>query len=185
MAPQRDDERAQPEWHPARRRVLESLHHHWSGLTIFVEHPEVPRDNNTAERSERGPVLGRKNSSGSGAVWSGRLAALLFSLFQTLALGGLNPRVWLTASLTACAESGGQAHREAGGVVAVESVGGPTPGLVAGTTVGREFVGRDRSREQQFGCVGVGSTVPSVDREVVHRDGDPARPQPLSARPMV
>lgn len=65
--------------------------------------------NNTAERSERGPVVGRKNSYGSGAVGSGRLAAILFWLFQTLALWGLNPRVWLTASLTACADAGGQA----------------------------------------------------------------------------
>ena len=52
---------------------------------MFVEHPEVPLDNNTAERAQRGPVVGRKNYYGSGAVWSGRLAALLFSLFQSLA----------------------------------------------------------------------------------------------------
>jgi hypothetical protein len=54
-------------------------------------------------------VVGRKNYYGSGAVWSGRLAAMLFSRFQTLALWGLNPRVWLTAYLTACANAGGQA----------------------------------------------------------------------------
>src|SRR5512135_997718 len=66
-------------------------------------------DNNTAERSERGPVVGRKNYYGSGSLGSGRLAAMLFSLFQTLALWGINPRAWLTAYLTACAEAGGQA----------------------------------------------------------------------------
>ncbi|MBV8381068.1 MAG: IS66 family transposase [Planctomycetaceae bacterium] len=109
MEQQREAELAHPESHPARRKVLESLREHWTGLTVFVEHPEVPLDNNTAERSERGPVVGRKNYYGSGAVWSGRLAAMLFSLFQTLALWGINPRVWLTAYLTACAESGGQA----------------------------------------------------------------------------
>ena len=65
--------------------------HHWTGLTVFVEHPEVPMDNNTAERSERGPVVGRKNYYGSGAVWSGRLAAMLFSLFQTLGVVGAQP----------------------------------------------------------------------------------------------
>jgi transposase len=108
MDQQREQELAQAELHPARRKVLESLRHHWGGLTVFVEHPEVPMDNNTAERSERGPVVGRKNYYGSGAVWSGRLAAMLFSLFQTLALWGLNPRVWLSAYLTACAEAGGQ-----------------------------------------------------------------------------
>jgi transposase len=109
MEQQREGELAQSELHPARRQVLESLRHHWSGLTMFVEHPEVPMDNNTAERSERGPVVGRKNYYGSGAVWSGRLAAMLFSLFQTLALWGLNPRTWLTAYLAACADAGGQA----------------------------------------------------------------------------
>jgi transposase len=94
--------------HPARRKVLESLGDHWSGLTVFVEHPAVPMDNNTAERSERGPVVGRKNYYGSGAVWSGQLAAMLFSLFQTLCLWDLNPRRWLTAYLSACAEAGGR-----------------------------------------------------------------------------
>jgi transposase len=97
-----------PDVHPARRKVLESLGDHWSGLTVFVEHPEVPMDNNTAERSERGPVVGRKNYYGSGSVWSGELAAMLFSLFQTLCLGNLNPRLWLTAYLSACAEAGGR-----------------------------------------------------------------------------
>jgi transposase len=106
---QREQELEEAALHPARRKVLESLRHHWGGLTVFVDHPEVPMDNNTAERSERGPVVGRKNYYGSGAVWSGRLAAMLFSLFQTLALWGINPRLWLTAYLTACAEAGGQA----------------------------------------------------------------------------
>lgn len=97
----------EPELHPARRKVLESLGNHWTGLTVFVEHPEVPMDNNTAERAQRGPVVGRKNYYGSGSVWSGRLAAMMFSLFQTLCLWGLNPRLWLTSYLQACAEAGG------------------------------------------------------------------------------
>src|SRR5512135_2074744 len=109
MEQQREAELSQPELHPARRKVLESLREHWPGLTVFVDHPEVPMDNNTAERSERGPVVGRKNYYGSGAVWSGRLAAMMFSLFQTLALWRLNPRLWLTAYLMACAEAGGRA----------------------------------------------------------------------------
>jgi transposase len=98
-----------PDLHPARRKVLESLGNHWTGLTVFVEHPEVPMDNNTAERTERGPVVGRKNYYGSGSVWSGQLAAMTFSLFQTLCLWGLNPRLWLTAYLEACAKAGGRA----------------------------------------------------------------------------
>jgi transposase len=102
----------EPTLHPARRKVLESLGNHWAGLTVFVEHPEVPMDNNTAERAQRGPVVGRKNYYGSGAVWAGRLAAMLFSVLQTLCLWRLNPRTWLTAYLTACAEAGGKAAAE-------------------------------------------------------------------------
>jgi hypothetical protein len=78
-------------------------------LTVFVEHPEVPMDNNTAERAERGPVVGRKNYYGSGAVWAGQLAAMLFSLVQTLTLWKIQPRRWLTAYLEACARAGGPA----------------------------------------------------------------------------
>lgn len=108
MAQQRDAELADPRLHPARRKPLESLRQHWPGLTLFVDHPEVPLDNNTAERVQRGPVVGRKNFYGSGARWSGRLAAMLFSLFQTLCLWRLNPRAWLTAYLEACASAGGR-----------------------------------------------------------------------------
>jgi transposase len=108
LGAQGESELADPALHPARRKVLESLGEHWTGLTVFVEHPEVPMDNNTAERAQRGPVVGRKNYYGSGAVWAGRLAAMMFSLLQTLCLWELNPRSWLTAYLTACAEAGGE-----------------------------------------------------------------------------
>jgi len=114
MEKQAEAELADAELHPAKKAVLESMGNHWTGLTVFVEHPEVPMDNNTAERSERGPVVGRKNYYGSGSVWSGQLAAMLFSLFQTLALWNINPRVWLTAYLQACAHAGGQAPADVG-----------------------------------------------------------------------
>ena len=92
---------------PARRNVLESRGEHGTGLTVFVEHPEVPTDNTTAARAQRGPVVGRKNSYGWGAVWAGRLAALLSSLLQTLCLWELKPRSWLRAYRRACAAAGG------------------------------------------------------------------------------
>jgi len=112
MSAQAEQELKETSLHPARRKVLESLGDHWTGLTVFVEHPEVPMDNNTAERAERGPVVGRKNYYGSGSVWAGRLAALMFSLFQTLERWQLNPRAWLTWYLTACAEAGGKVPAE-------------------------------------------------------------------------
>jgi transposase len=113
LAEQNAAELQEEDLHPARRKTLESLQAHWQGLTVFVDHPDVPMDNNTAERVQRGPVVGRKNYYGSGAQWSGRLAAMLFSLFQTLALGHLNPRWWLTSYLEACAAAGGRAPVDA------------------------------------------------------------------------
>ncbi len=90
------------------RKVLESLQEHWPGLTRFVDDLRIPLDNNAAERQNRGPAVARKNYYGSGALWSGRLAAMLFSLFATLALGGLNGRKWLTWFLQTCAANGGR-----------------------------------------------------------------------------
>jgi transposase len=103
-----ETELAQPTLRLPQRKTLTSLQEHWTGLTVFVDHPEVPLDNNTAERCHRGPVLARKNFYGSGALWSGRLAAMLFSLFQTLALWDLDVGKWLSAYLAACAKMGGK-----------------------------------------------------------------------------
>ena len=91
------------------RKVLTSLQEHGTGLTRFLDDPRIPLDNNASERRVRGPALGRKNYYGSGALWSGRLAAILFSLFATLALAKINIRTWLTWFLTSCAENGGRA----------------------------------------------------------------------------
>ena len=93
--------------HVAQRDVLNSLKNHWLGLIVFVKLPQVPMDNNTAERRMRNPVTGRKNYYGSGSQWSAALAAMMFSLFQTLLLWKLNPHHWLFDYLSACAENGG------------------------------------------------------------------------------
>ena len=98
----------EPDLHLVKQKVLSSLHTHWDGLTVFVGRPEVAMDNNTAERIRRNPVVGRKNSDGSGSVWSAHLAARMFSVLQTVLLWGLNPHHWLTAFLQACAENGGK-----------------------------------------------------------------------------
>lgn len=88
--------------------VLKSLENHWQGLILFVKNPHVPMDNNTAERDIRGPVVGRKNYTGSGAVWSGILAAMALSINQTLLLAQINPHPWWQHYLAACAQAGGE-----------------------------------------------------------------------------
>jgi transposase len=109
MRQQLDAELADPAVRQPVRKALTSLQEHWSGLTLFVDDPRIPMDNNLSERRLRGPALGRKNYYGSGALWSGRLAATLFSLVATLELGQLNPRLWLQWYLHSCAEAGSQA----------------------------------------------------------------------------
>jgi transposase len=98
--------------HPAKRKVLQSMQEHWEGLTLFVDNPEVPMDNNASERTLRIAALCRKNYYGSGCEWSGKLAVWMFSIVATLKKHGLNPRKWLTAYLQACAQAGGKAPED-------------------------------------------------------------------------
>jgi transposase len=100
---------ADPDLRQPCRKVLRSLQEHWTGLTRFVDDPRIPMDNNGSERRLRGPALGRKNYYGSSAVWSGKLAMMLFSVFATLSKWNINPRHWLRWYLDACALAGGQA----------------------------------------------------------------------------
>lgn len=112
VADARDGELAGADLHPAQRKALGSLLNHWEGLTLFVDNPDIPMDNNEAERRLRNPVVGRKNYYGSGAVWSGMLAAMLFTIFQTLLLNNLSPLRWLQAYFEACALAGGRAPED-------------------------------------------------------------------------
>jgi len=108
MARQRDQELADPHLHQAARKALESLRRHWTGCILFVDHPEIPMDNNESERRLRDPAVGRKSYYGSGSVWSGMLTAMLFTLFQTLIKNHLDPKKWLQAYFEACAHNGGR-----------------------------------------------------------------------------
>ena len=92
----------------AKRKVLLSLQNHWKGLMVFYDYPDVKMDNNPAEQSMRNPVLGRNGYYGSGSLSSAELAAMMFSIFQTMLLGNLNPRTWPHLYLEACAQNGGK-----------------------------------------------------------------------------
>ena len=69
-------------------------------------------DNNASERAARGPAVARKSFYGSGSLRSGHLAAMMFSLFATLAQWKINPRRWLTWYLENCAAAGGKAPED-------------------------------------------------------------------------
>jgi transposase len=91
------------------RKALESMKRHWDGLTIFLDHPEAPLDNNEAERLMRLEVVGRKNFYGSGSLSSGGLAESVYSVLLTAVKHDLNPLTYLRAYLDACAANGGKA----------------------------------------------------------------------------
>ncbi|MFA7468194.1 MAG: IS66 family transposase [Desulfotomaculaceae bacterium] len=93
--------------HWNQRRVLMSAQKHWAGLTVFVQHHEVPMDNNRAERALRRIALGRNNYYGTYAQWSGQFAAVCLSMLQTAVMHGLKPTAYLRYYLDACAKAGG------------------------------------------------------------------------------
>jgi transposase len=73
----------------------------WAGLTRFVENPQIPLDNNAAERALRGPVVGRKNHYGSRSMRGTQVAAILYTLCETARLVGVDPQVYLLRAVYA------------------------------------------------------------------------------------
>jgi transposase len=92
--------------------VLASLKTHWSALTVFVNHPEVPMHDNSAERGVRKGVLGRNAYNGSGSQCSAHLMAAMLTVLQTLVHWGTNARHWMSAFLLAGAENGGRCPQD-------------------------------------------------------------------------
>jgi transposase len=112
MSDERDVALADPLLAKPAAKVLQSMKNHWSGLTVFVDHPWVPMDNSAAERDMRLAAVGRKNFYGSGSEWSGQLAATMYSLLMTVKLWKLNARTWLSAYLQACADNANRAPQD-------------------------------------------------------------------------
>ncbi len=89
------------------RKPLRSLARHREGLSVFLDHPEVPMDNNVGERAIRNPAIGRKLSFGSDSEAGARMTAVMYTVLGTVARNGLDVLRWLRAWLDACAENGG------------------------------------------------------------------------------
>ena len=70
--------------------------------------PDLPLDNNEAERAIRIPVVGRKNYNGSGSRWAAELAGHAWTILGTARIAGHNPRAYLDTYLRACATNGGK-----------------------------------------------------------------------------
>ena len=90
-------------------KALRSLVNHREGLCVFVDRPQVPLDNNLAERVLRGPAIGRRLSFGSDSETGARFTAVMYSVVGTHALNGVDVLRWLEAWLEACAKNAGRA----------------------------------------------------------------------------
>lgn len=129
MAQQSAQELAQNHLSRLRRKVLVSLQTHWPGLTLFADHPQIPMDNNGAERAIRPGALGRKNYYGSASRWSAQLLAMMLTLLQTLVLHNVNPRTYLTAYLQACAFNGSKVPEQLEGWLPWNFIGHDAAGV--------------------------------------------------------
>ena len=90
-----------------RAKPLRSLLNHREGLSVFVDNPRVPLDNNKAELALRGAVIGRRLSFGSNSEDGAKFTAIMYAVAGTLSMNGIDVRRWLEAWLTACAKNGG------------------------------------------------------------------------------
>ncbi len=73
----------------------------WERLTVFVEDPRVPLDNNATERAIRGPVVGRKNHYGSKSRRGTEVAATLYSILETAKLQRIDPAAYVATAIAA------------------------------------------------------------------------------------
>lgn len=83
------------------RRAIDYMLRRWKGLTVFLDDPFVPLDNNRTERGIRGPVLGRKNHYGSHSRRGIEVSSILYSLLDTAVLNGLDPHDYLVRATEA------------------------------------------------------------------------------------
>jgi len=76
----------------------------WDALTRYVGDGRIEIDNNSAERSIRPLVLGRRNYLFAGSDNGGRSAANIYSLIGTAMLNGVEPFAYLRAVLERIAD---------------------------------------------------------------------------------
>jgi len=104
----RNKQMAAPGLQEPAKKALATLDREWDGLTAHREFPMISLDNNAAERMIRGPVVTRKNASGSHNQDSARLAAVIWTITATIQMAGLNPLTYLTAYLNDCGRNSGK-----------------------------------------------------------------------------
>jgi len=88
------------------RRLVKRLRRHQHELFTFLDHPEVPYDNNTGERAIRPAVIIRKNSYANRSQAGADMQAVLMSIFRTLKQRGHNPLQTIVQALRSYLQTG-------------------------------------------------------------------------------
>jgi transposase len=78
-------------------RALDYFTNHYEGFTRFLEHPDLPIDNNLSERQLRSPVIGRKTWYGTHSKRGVETTEILFTILQSCKSLKVNPYEYLVA----------------------------------------------------------------------------------------
>ena len=95
-----------PAPHSAQAAQVASMKSHWVGLTRFMDDPDIPLDNNLAERELRTPVVGRKNFYGTHSDQATEATAIAYSILSSCKLHDVDPKKFLGRFLTAQLQCG-------------------------------------------------------------------------------
>lgn len=85
---------------PQARRLIKRLRRHRDDLLTFLDHADVPFDNNAGERAIRPAVIIRKNSYCNRSQRGADTQAVLMSIYRTLKQRGHDPLATITQALT-------------------------------------------------------------------------------------
>ena len=102
----RDEFLAAPSDNAHAKRLLKRLRRYRDALFTFLDHPDVPSDNNHAEREIRPAVIIRKNSLCNRSENGAHVQAILMSVYRTLKLRGLDPLETIVAALRTYVRTG-------------------------------------------------------------------------------
>lgn len=71
---------------------IDYFNKNYNELTYFLQHEDIPIDNNSQERLMRSPVVGRKTWYGTHSKRGAKTSSILFSLVESCKLNKINPR---------------------------------------------------------------------------------------------
>jgi len=77
-------------------KAISYLLNHWKKLTLFLEQPGAPIDNNVVERALKKAILNRRNALFYKTLNGAGVGDLFMSLIHTCELNGANPFEYLT-----------------------------------------------------------------------------------------